>query len=84
MAKSDIKKMNFEDAMNELEEIVIKLENGNASLDESIADFEAAVKLIRVCEEKLSSAKQRVKILTESADGSVTDLPFAVSNDDET
>ena len=82
MAKSE--KINFEDAMVKLEDIVSKLECGNLALDESIKEFEEAVKLIRFCEEKISSAKQKVRILTEGSDGSVTDKPFTAVDTDET
>lgn len=84
MAKSNKTNINFEDAMIKLEDIVMKLENGNLPLDESIEEFEQAVKLIRFCEEKLSTAKQKVKILTEGSDGLITDKPFVVTEEDET
>lgn len=71
-----MKNMNFEEAMTALEEKVRLLENGNMSLDESIAAFEEAVKLVRICNEKLENAERRVRILTEQADGEVTDMPF--------
>ena len=71
--KNDI---SFEEAMKELEDSVFKLESSGLTLDESIAEFEKSVKLIKLCEKKLSSAKQQVKILTEGADGVVTDAPF--------
>lgn len=76
-----MKNMNFEEAMTELEAEVKKLESGNMSLDESIAAYEEAIKLIRVCNEKLESAERRVRILTESADGSITDMPFELSDE---
>ena len=84
MAKKTNSALNFEEAMGNLEDIVLKLENGNLPLDESIKEFENAVKLIRLCEEKLSSAKQKVKILTEGTDGAITDLPFSAEENDET
>ena len=68
--------INFEEAMLELEGIVKKLEAGSLSLDESLEAFEKAVGLVKLCNEKLQSAEQKVRILTESADGSVTDAPF--------
>ncbi len=71
----------FEEAMLKLEGEVKKLESGNMTLDESIAAFEEAVKLIRVCNEKLENAERRVRILTESSDGSITDLPFDIDNE---
>ena len=68
--------INFEEAMLELEGIVKKLEAGSLSLDESLEAFEKAVGLVKLCNEKLQSAEQKVRILNESADGSVTDAPF--------
>ncbi len=77
--KKDIK---FEDAMLALEDAVKKLESGSISLDEAIATYEEAIKLVRVCNDKLDSAEQRVRILTETADGAVTDMPFADEADE--
>ena len=77
-----MKDMNFEEALTRLEGEVKKLEGGNMSLDESIASFEEAVKLVRVCNEKLENAQRRVSILTETANGEITDMPF--ENEDET
>lgn len=71
-----MKDINFEEAMTRLEGEVKKLESGNMTLDESIATFEEAVKLIRICNEKLENAERRVRVLTEASDGSITDVPF--------
>ena len=83
MAKDNIKNQNFEEAIESLEDIVARLESGNLPLDESIKQFEQAMKLIGYCEQKITSAKQRVKILTEAADGTVTDAPFISEDGDE-
>ena len=77
------KNINFEEAISELEDIVSKLECGALPLDESISAFENAVKLIRICEERLSFAKQKVKILTEDENGMISDRPF-INSDNET
>lgn len=69
-------KMTFESAMEKLEEQVRRLESGNVSLDEALSSYEEAVKLVRICNEKLESAERKVKILTESAEGTVSDTPF--------
>ncbi len=71
-----MKDIKFEEAMQRLESEVKKLESGNMTLDQSIESFEEAVKLVKICNEKLESAERRVRILTESGDGSITDLPF--------
>jgi len=67
--------LNFEEAIARLEDIVKKLEAGNISLDESLLQFEEAVSLVRLCNEKLESAEQKVRILTEK-NGVIVDLPF--------
>ena len=74
--------INFEEAIKKLEDEVKRLENGNMSLDESIASFEEVVKLVKICNEKLEKAERKVALLTEMSDGTVTDLPFII--DDET
>ena len=76
-----MEKINFEEAMAKLEGEVKKLESGSMTLDESIAAFEEAVKLIRICNDRLEDAERRVRILTESSDGSITDLPFNPSDE---
>jgi len=70
------KTLNFEEAMLSLEDIVRKLENGGLSLDESLSAFEEAVKLVKLCNEKIEAAEHKVKMLVENADGVITDVPF--------
>lgn len=55
----------YEDAIKELDEIVNKLENGTASLDESIKLFEKGTKLAGICGEKLKKAEQKITMLTK-------------------
>ena len=76
-----MKELNFEEAITKLESEVKKLEGGNMTLEESITAFEEAVKLVKICNEKLENAERRVRLLTEGGDGSVTDLPFDISNE---
>lgn len=76
-----MKEMKFEDAMIKLEGEVRKLESGNMTLDESIAAFEEAVRLIGVCNKQLDNAERRVRLLTESDDGTVTDAPFDIGDE---
>jgi len=77
--KKDIK---FEQAIESLDIAVSKLEGGELSLDESIKVFEEAIALIKTCNEKLSAAEQRVRVLIESQDGSVTDAPFDIGSNE--
>jgi exodeoxyribonuclease VII small subunit len=59
----------FEEALRRLEEIVDSLENGELSLEESIAIFEEGVGLTRNCSKQLEEAEQKVSRLLEEADG---------------
>ena len=77
--KKDIK---FEEAIAKLEDYVRQLEGGTLSLDESIDAYTEAMKLAKLCNEKLDVAEQKVRILTEGADGTVTDIPFDKYNED--
>jgi exodeoxyribonuclease VII small subunit len=46
-------KRTFEDSMNRLDEIVKKLESGNASMDETIQLFDEGMKLVKECDSQL-------------------------------
>ena len=71
----------FETALAALEDIVKKLELGTLSLEESLKAYEEGIALVRVCTERLESAKQRVSVLSEGADGIVSDAPFIQGED---
>ena len=73
--------LSFEEAMTLLDETVKRLEGGSMTLDESIGAFEEAVGLVKLCNSKLESAEQKVRILTEGADGIITDMPFESINE---
>ena len=70
----------FESALEELEQLVDRLESGALPLDEALADFERGVKLTRECQQKLASAEQKVKVLMEE-NGKVQELPFDTEDD---
>lgn len=75
-------KMKFEEAMMQLEQSVNRLESGSLGLDDAIAEYERAVGLVKICNERLVDAEQRVRLLTESSDGSVSDRPFGAIDAD--
>lgn len=62
------KDVTFEEAMARLEEIVRYLESGNAPLDKSLEIFEEGVALVKLCNNKLDSAEQKVRFLTASGE----------------
>ena len=75
------KEMKFEEAISMLEEAVRLLEGGTLSLNESIEKYEEALEYVKICNKTLEKAEQKVKILTQSADGSISDRPFIQDED---
>jgi len=65
----------FEDAMQELEQLVEQMERGDISLEESLKSFERGIKLTRTCQQALQDAEQKVQILLEK-NGQPTLEPF--------
>jgi exodeoxyribonuclease VII small subunit len=61
--------LSFEESLEQLEEIVSKLEKGDVPLDEAIDEFNNAMQLVKVCEEKLSNAEESIaKIVEDNGD----------------
>lgn len=59
------KNMTFEGAMTELSQVVARLESGEASLDESLKLFETGTKLASFCYDKLQTAEQKIRDISE-------------------
>jgi exodeoxyribonuclease VII small subunit len=65
------KKLSYEQARDELAEIVESLESGSATLEESLALWERGEALAKICQEWLDGAKAKIKASRTSAeDGS--------------
>ncbi|SVC70980.1 uncharacterized protein METZ01_LOCUS323834, partial [marine metagenome] len=58
-------KFDFNEGLSQLEEIIGKMESGDLSLEESLKYFEKGIKLRRQCHSALSSAEQRISVLSE-------------------
>lgn len=71
-ANSDVKKMAFEQAIEELESIVKELEGGKVPLEKSVAIYERGEVLKKRCEELLRQAEARVEKITLDASGKPT------------
>ena len=63
MTKKDNKEFNFEKALENLEELVSSMENGELSLEDSLKAFERGIKLTRECQTALKDAEQKVQVL---------------------
>ena len=60
---------NFEAAMDRLEAIVDQMESGKVMLEELIVRYEEGMKLVKICQERLTSAEQRIEIITRNHAG---------------
>ena len=65
MAKKKLENLSFEESLNELDTIVQSLEQGELSLEESMALFERGLNLSQLSQVKLQAAEQKVQILLD-------------------
>jgi exodeoxyribonuclease VII small subunit len=70
--------MSFEAALDELEQVVARLESGDVALEESIALYARGAELRAHCEEKLKAAEARVAEIAQGPDGSVKARPVEI------
>ena len=56
-------KLSFEKALDELESLVAKMEDGDLSLEQSLAAHKRGLELAKQCRERLEAAQQQVKVL---------------------
>lgn len=69
--------MTFEQKIARLEEIVAKLEKGDAQLGDSLKLFEEGTRLVSACREELDKAEQQVVKLMKGGDGVPVESEFA-------
>ncbi len=70
------KPSNFESDLQELENLVEKMEDGELSLEESLVHFERGIALTRSCQKALTEAEHKIQILL-AEDGSQKLQPFS-------
>ena len=75
----ELAKLNFEQALAELEKIVARMESGELSLEQSLATHKRGLELARFCQQKLEAAQQQVKVL----EGEVLKPLAAAADSDE-
>ena len=73
MAEKKEKELSFEESLENLEEIVKKLEIGDVPLDDAIEEFNQAMKLAKSCDEKLKKAEESITKLVKE-NGEIVDF----------
>ena len=56
--------INFEQAIQELDEIVSNMENNDLKLDSLVGNYQKGVKLLSICRKKLDDAELKIKEAT--------------------
>lgn len=82
MTQGSDTELDFERALQELEELVARMERGDLSLEESLTSFERGIKLTRTCQQALRTAEQTVEILL-GQDEKTAVVPFEAGDHDD-
>ncbi len=77
MTENKIEELSFEEALQQLENIVRELESGRIKLDDAVAAYEKAVTLKQLCENRLKAAQLKIEKIEVSPEGDVSVSDFA-------
>jgi exodeoxyribonuclease VII small subunit len=61
--------LNFEGAMDRLEKIVEQMESGKLPLEDLIVRYEEGMNLVKICQERLAKAEQKIEIIARNSAG---------------
>lgn len=67
---------NFEEMIENLEQIAKDLESGKLSLDESVKKFEEGMEISKECSKILENAEKKITILTKDTEGNIKESNF--------
>jgi exodeoxyribonuclease VII small subunit len=81
-SKKNEMELSFEEAANELERIVTKLESSEVSLEQAIELYQKGLKLSKLCADKLKHVEQQIEMLVDGDIG-VTRKPFPSQLEDQ-
>lgn len=63
--------MNYEEAVAKLEQLVNEMEADNIDLEKAMSHYEAGMKLIKFCREKLEKTEKRITRIQETMNGDI-------------
>ena len=66
----------FEEAVEELEQILGHIEGGELGLEETLVKYERGNFLIQHCREVLSAAERQIEVISKGPDGTLVSQPF--------
>jgi len=71
--------ISFETAMERLEKIVEEMESGKMLLEDLLIRYEEGMKLVKVCQDRLAHAEQKIQIITRDHAGKTSVKDFATT-----
>lgn len=72
---------NFEHSLEQLTQLVTKMEQGNLPLEQSLQHFEDGIRMIRDCQHALQQAEQKIQILTKEGTEALTSFAVDKNHD---
>jgi exodeoxyribonuclease VII small subunit len=79
--KNNVEALKFEQAIEQLEQLIEQIESGELGLEESLTQYERGMALIDRCRQVLSSAEQRIAELTVTPQGGLEAVGEAEASD---
>jgi exodeoxyribonuclease VII small subunit len=76
--------LNFEGAMDRLEKIVEQMESGKLPLEDLIVRYEEGMNLVKICQERLANAEQKIEIIARNSAGKAVVKEFEPTQEPET
>jgi exodeoxyribonuclease VII small subunit len=76
--------LNFESAMDRLEKIVGQMESGKLPLEDLIVRYEEGMNLVKICQERLAKAEQKIEIIARNSAGKAVVKEFEPAQEPET
>jgi len=73
--------LNFEGAMDRLETIVEQMESGKLPLEDLIVRYEEGMNLVKICQERLASAEQKIEMIARNSAGKATVKDFEATRE---
>ena len=73
--------LNFEGAMDRLEKIVEQMESGKLPLEDLIVRYEEGMNLVKVCQERLAKAEQKIEIIARNSAGKAVVKDFETAQE---
>lgn len=75
------KELKFEDAIKRLEGIVMQMEGGELSLEESLKVFQEGMELASYCNKKLDEAEKKINVIAKGLQGEIVEEDFTLGEE---